>query len=148
MNEEARAHWGPSRQGGWNLGNRFVGWSANWFKFSLITYGLKLQTYEFFLLLENVGTSTHIILNRPHLLLGLDHDRTHHLVSLNSYIPIAISYGTPVSPSIYSYFTFQDSTSRKSKLVYQTLVIGGCGMHFRLPAAIGFVYFAIEIEVE
>jgi hypothetical protein len=32
--------------------------------------------------------------------------------------------------------------------VYQALVIGGCGMHFRLPAAIGFVYFAIEIEVE
>lgn len=82
------------------------------------------------------------------LLPGLDRGRTHHLVSLNSYIPIAVSYDVPVSSSIYSYFTFKDSTFRKSKLVYQTLVIGGCGMHFRLPAAIGFVHFAIEIEVE
>lgn len=55
----------------------------------------------------------------------------------NSFIPIAISYDISVSPSIYSYFTFKDSTFRKSKLVFQTLVIGGCGMHFRLPAAIG-----------
>jgi hypothetical protein len=100
------------------------------------------------LLLENVGTSTHTLLNQLHLFPGLDHDRTHHLVSLHSYIPIAISYDTPVSPSIYSYFTFKDSTFRKSKLVYQTLVIGGSGMHFRLPAAMGFMYFAIEIEVE